>query len=79
LVAVAIEVFCVVAATIGGVSVIVGASVEEVGSLDVIVGRAILALFLDNAKLGAGDFLSEAGDRISIIGVATKCCDTCFG
>jgi hypothetical protein len=69
----------VIVATIGGVCVIVGATVEGVSGLDVIVDCAIIALFLGNAEVGAGLFLSEAGGWISIIGVAAKCCDTCFG
>jgi hypothetical protein len=51
----------VIAAAIGGVCVIVGASTEGVSGLDVIVDRAILAHFLGNAEVGAGCFLSEAG------------------
>jgi hypothetical protein len=51
----------VIAAVIGGVCVIVGSFGERVNGLDVIVDRAILALFLGNAEIGVGVFLSEAG------------------
>jgi len=69
----------VIATVIGGVYVIVGAIVEKVNGLDVIVDLAILSLFLGNVEIGVGAFLSETGGRISIIGVVAKCCDTCFG
>jgi len=65
----------VIETTIGGVCVIVGAIVEGVSGLDVIVDRVILVHFLGNAVVRARVFLSEAGGRISIIGVADKCCD----
>ena len=47
-----------IAAAIGGVCVIVGASAEGVSGLDVIVDCAILTRFLGNAEVGAGFFLS---------------------
>jgi hypothetical protein len=65
----------VIATTIGGVCVIVGAISEGVSGFDVIVDRVILVHFLGDAEVRAGVFLSEAGGRISIIGVASKCCD----
>jgi hypothetical protein len=61
-------------ATIGVFCVIVGATSGGVSGLDGIVDRVILAHFLGNAEVEEGVFLSEAGGRISIIGVVDKCC-----
>jgi hypothetical protein len=51
----------VIATTIGGVCVIVGASAEGVSGLDVIVDCATLARFLGDAEVRAGCFFSKAG------------------